>query len=88
MDEVDAFTALNFNGENPKSLNESLCDTFARSLSKPVASNVLASSIEPITALLSHGATHAIAEKLLTQAQMILPTNALKLLDSPVLALR
>lgn len=65
-----------------------IADTFARSLSKPIASNVLASSIEPITALLSNGATRAIAEKLLTQAQMILPTNALKLLDSPVLALR
>ena len=63
-----------------------IADTFARSLSKPTASTVLASSIEPITALFSNGATRPIVQQLLTQAQTLLPTNALKLLGSPVLA--
>ena len=63
-----------------------IADTFARSLSKPTASNVLTSSIEPIAALLSNGATRPIAEKLLTQAQTLLPANTLKLLGSQVFA--
>ena len=63
-----------------------IADTFARSLSKPTASNVLASSIEPITTLLSNGATRPIAQQLLTQAQTLLPTDGLKLLGSQMLA--
>ncbi len=63
-----------------------IADTFARSLSKPTASNVLASSLEPITALFSNGATRPIVQQLLTQAQTLLPTNALRLLSSTVLA--
>ena len=72
-----------------------IADTFARSLSKPTASNVLANSTEPITesvtALLKNGASRPIVEQLLTQAQTLFPTfptDGLKLLGSQVLALR
>ena len=73
-----------------------ISDAFTRSLTQPTASNVLASSLEPVTAFLKNGATRPIVQQLLTQAQTLFPTgfptgfptDGLKLLGSQVLALR
>ena len=65
-----------------------IADAFTRSLTQPTASNVLASSLEPVTALLKNGASRPIVQQLLTQAQTLLPIDGLKLLGSQVLALR